>query len=583
MILLAKNEEGYKNLNELMSRANTENQKEDFKDYKGIGFIKQSWLTPDVTKNIIGLSGEISNGDIVGEILAGNNDRALEKALFYKERFGGNYFIEVQRYNHKNEYEAISGNLDIAQKAQIPIVATHPVQFKEASDYYFHEVRSCVSSKEEVYDINRDLKFTQDQYYKNNKEINEIFKDLPNAIEGSTLIADMCNVKLKLNINDLPSFPTGEKSEDQYLIDRAKEGLEIRMLENFPDPEERKQVMDKYQKRLDFELDVINKMGFPGYFLIVYEFINWSKSQDIMVGPGRGSGAGSLVAYSLGITDLDPLPYNLFFERFLNPERVSMPDFDIDFDQVEREKVIGHVHEMYDKNGQISVSQIATYGLLKAKAVIKAAARALSLPYVVADQISKKIPNDPKIKLDDVICQDWLIESMSQNKDIETLIEACKKLENIPTSIGVHAGGVVIGKSRLTDYTPLARADMNSTIFSQYDKNEVEVAGLVKFDFLSLSNLTVINKAVISVNKREEFKNDPFKISKISLKDQNVFKMFREGNSIAVFQFEGQGMRNTLKLISPDRFEDLIAIVSLFRPGPMKMIPDYARKKQVKK
>lgn len=580
MLFLAKNEESYKRLNALLSRASIENQKEGLKGFDGVGFIKQSWLNKETTKDIILLSGEANSSDIVKEALYGDKNIAVEKINFYKEIFGSNFFLEVQRFDQKDEKNTVLETLRLSAKTNVPVTATHPIQFEKREDYYFHEIRSCVSSKEELDDINRELKFTREQYYKTKKEINELFKDIPSVISMSSQIANMCNVKLRLYNPDLPRFKVGQETEEEFLIRKSHEGLEKRLNKFFKDEKEREEVRPIYTDRLNWELEIINKMGFPGYFLIVQEYINWAKEHGIMVGPGRGSGAGSLVAYALEITNLNPLPYNLLFERFLNPERVSMPDFDVDFPADKRGSVIQHVHDIYDDHSVgLSVSQIATYGLLKVKAVIKASARVLGIPYPVVDQISKKIPNDPKLKLSDILDQEWLVKQMESFKGIKELIEVAKKLENIPTSVGVHAGGVVVGKTKLTDYTPLARSDSSGPIFSQYDKDEVEKAGLVKFDFLGLSNLTVLSQAIESINKREEFKNNKFDINDISLTDKEVFKLFKEGNSVAVFQFEGQGMRNTLKLIGPDRFEDLIAIVSLFRPGPMELIPDYARRK----
>lgn len=582
MLFLAKTEEGYKKLNQLLSKASIENQKEGLKGFEGVGFIKQSWLNEDSVKDIILLSGEANSSDIVKEALYGNKEVALEKVNFYKNIFGNNFFLEVQRFDQKNEYETIIQTLRLSAKSDVPVTATHPIQFENRGDYYYHELRSCISSKEEIEDINRELKFTREQYYKTNAEIKELFKDLPSVVSMSSNIANMCNAKLKLYNPDLPQYNTGEETEDNYLTQKSHEGLEKRFVKMFKGKteEEKQKIRKIYTDRLNWELETINKMGFPGYFLIVQDYINYAKDNGIMVGPGRGSGAGSLVLYSLNITNLDPLLYSLLFERFLNPERVSMPDIDSDFDGAKRHQVINYVHDKYDdpKVG-LSVSQIATYGLLKVKAVIKSTARVLGIPYPVVDQISKKIPNDPKLKLSDILGQEWLQKQMEQFSNIKGLIEACKKLENIPTSVGVHAGGVVVGKTKLTDYTPLARADLDGPIFSQYDKDEVEKAGLVKFDFLGLSNLTVLSQAIKYINKRDEFQNGCFELDDISLLDKDVFKLFKEGNSVAVFQFEGQGMRNTLKLIAPDRFEDLIAIVSLFRPGPMELIPDYARRK----
>lgn len=579
MVFLAKNEEGFKKISAMLSRSILENQKEELKIYDGVGFIKQSWLTKDFGKDVVLLSGESTTSDITKEALYGDPDIALEKVNYYKNIFGNNFFLEINRIDQKDERDSILKIIDLSIKSGVPIVATNPIQFENRQDYYFHELRSCISSKEEIYDISRELKFTREQYYKSREEINELFKDIPSAISMSSKIADMCNVKLQLNISELPSFDTDEgESEEDYLIKKSKQGLKERLIDFFPDEAERESVRKTYEDRLDFELSVINRMGFSGYFLIVQDYIGWAKDNGVMVGPGRGSGAGSLVAYSLGITNLNPLPYNLLFERFLNPERVSMPDFDVDFD--ERGLVIDYMHNKYDKENEgLSVSQIATYGLLKVKAVIKSAARVLGVPYPVVDQISKKIPNDPKLKLSDILNQEWLLKQMEESSAIRDLIEAAKKLENIPTSVGVHAGGVVVGKKQLTDYSPLAKADNYGVVFSQYDKYEVEKAGLVKFDFLGLSNLSVLSKTISQVNNRAEFKEKPFNIDKIPLDDPEIYKLFKEANTGAVFQFEGQGMRNTLKLTKPDRFEDLIAIVSLFRPGPMEHIGDYAKNK----
>lgn len=582
MLLLAMNEQGYKDINLLLSRGHTENQKEmkELKGYEAVGFIKQSWLTPESTKNIIALSGDAYSGDVITEYIYGSPEKALEKAEFYKKAFNNKFFLELQRYDQEEEYKTITGNLKISHKTGIPLVATHPIQFEKRTDYYNHEIRHCAATKQEVADINRKTLFTREQYYKNKEEINELFSDLPFAVAASSQIADMCNVKLRLNVSDLPNFPTGDKSTEDFLSDVSHKGLQERMLANFPDENIRKQKMKEYEDRLNVELGIINNMGFPGYFLIVYDFIKWAKENDIFVGPGRGSGAGSLVAYSLGITDLDPIPYNLLFERFLNPERVSMPDFDIDFESLRRSEVIDYVHRKYDKNNELSVSQISTFGLLKPKAVIKATSRALQLSYSVTDSISKKIPEDPSLKLEDVLNQDWMIQMRSQSKQVDDWMRICESLENIPTSIGVHAGGVVIGKTQLTDYTPLSRSDMNSPIFTQFDKNSVEKAGLVKFDFLALSNLTVLQQAIGFINEREEFAKKKFTLENLPLDDKAVYQNFKDGNTVGVFQFEGQGMRNTLKLISPDKFEDLISIISLFRPGPIAMIPEYASNKK---
>lgn len=586
LLLIAKNDKGYKRLMELQTRSYIENMKGEPKNE--IAYIKQSWLKEDCD-GLIALSGDVYSGDIALEMLKEDRDIneskkiALEKANFYKDIFKGNFFLEIQRYDQKKEAEFVEGIVSLSHETNIPLVATHPVQFKERGDYYAHELRTTIPEKEQIVDITRSTKFTREQYFKSSEEMEELFSDIPFALDNAKSIAKMCSVKIKLNSNDLPKYPTSNgESEADYFERVSKEGLEERLTYIFPDEKERKEKRAEYDERLQTEIDIIKKMDFPGYFLIVSDFIKWSKNNEVPVGPGRGSGAGSLVAYSLKITDLDPLPYGLLFERFLNPERVSMPDFDIDFDSTQRHKVISYVRDKYDSlSGGNSVAQIATYSLLKAKAVIKDVGRSMAIPLYVLNRISKMMPSDPKLKLKDMFNDSRFRQVYEESSQMKKLIDTSLLLENVPKTVGMHAGGIVIAPGKISDYTPIYVADNeNGVTMSQYDKDGVEKAGLVKFDFLALANLTSIDMAVKMINDREEFKDKKFDISTISLTDKKIFENFSKGNSIGVFQFESPGMRGMLKSIKPDRFEDLIALVSLYRPGPMALIPEYKRRKE---
>lgn len=595
MLLLSKNIDGYRRMMELLSRAYLENQ------HGEIPYIKQSWLQEGVN-NIIALSGDSRSGDIARELLDTSRDdkaskrAAFDKVNFYSDIFGkGNFFLEIQRYGQPNEYEFVQGMVTLSHYSNIPLVATHPVQFAKREDYYLHEIRTSLGHSQLVDDIRRKSGFTREQHFKTKDEMAELFKDLPIALENAHKISQACSLDIPLNDPKLPDFPTpeGVKLSD-FFAQNSREGLEERMVKLFPNEKIREAKRQEYSDRLETEIRIINEMGFAGYFMIVSDFMKWSKENKVTVGPGRGSGAGSLVAYALKITNLDPIPYGLLFERFLNPERVSMPDFDIDFESGRREEVIRYVREKYnDLSGTYSVSQIATYGLLKAKAVLKDVGRSLQMNYNEVDGISKIIPNDPKITLaammdlSDEKTQKYLSKKEAfrarydSSPAVKRLVDFALSLENVPKSVGKHAGGVVIAPGKLTDFAPLYVADNSDGMLTcQYDGAQIEKAGLVKFDFLALSNLTVIEKAVMNINKRPELKGNIFDIEDIPLDDKKVFEnIFANGNAIGVFQFESDGMRGMLKSIKPDTFEDLIALVSLYRPGPMKLIPDYGRHK----
>lgn len=588
LLLLAKNNDGYHKIIDIISRSYLENQ------IKGRPYIKQSWLKEMDLTNVIALSGDGEFGEIGQQLLrkdipieeARNN--SVKAAKFYKETFGDNFYIEVQRAGFDYEFEFVKGMYQISRYIEAPLVATHPIQFEKREDFFAHEVRACIASGEFVEDANRTVHFTREQYFKTSEEMAELFQDIPEAVENAGLIAQMCSAEVKLGHNVLPEFETSDGSNlDQFLRSESEKGLEERLEFLYPDIEERNRVRKEYDERLDTEINIIVNMGFPGYFMIVADFIRWAKEKDIPVGPGRGSGAGSLVAYALKITDIDPLKYNLLFERFLNPERVSMPDFDIDFESNRREEVIEYVKNKYNQaSGEYSVSQISTLGMMKAKAVIRDVGRVLQYNYTMVDSLAKLMPTGPKAQemtLKDMLeSTPKLQEKYDNDPDIKRLIDVSMKIEGLPKSIGKHAAGILISPTKVSDFSPLYLAD-GGTVVSQYDKNQVEYAGLVKFDFLALSNLTAIYEAVQLINQRPEFKDTgkKFDISAIDINDSAVYRNLASGNSVSVFQFESSGMQGLLKKANPDCFEDLIALVALYRPGPLQsgMVDNYIQRK----
>ena len=465
------------------------------------------------------------------------------------------------------------------------MVATHPVQFLNQEDFRSHEARVCIADGETLASTRRKKRFTPDQYMLSTQEMADRFADLPQAIENSVEIARRCNAVLKLGKPQLPDFPTpnGESLED-YLRISSRKGLDERLIQRYPTEEVRAKHAAHYRERLELECQTIIDMGFPGYFLIVADFINWAKRNGVPVGPGRGSGAGSLVAYSLGITDLDPIPYALLFERFLNPERVSMPDFDIDFCQDNRYKVIDYVRSKYGKD---AVSQIVTFGTMASKAVIRDAGRVLDLPYNFCDQLSKLIPvvqNKP-LSLDQARKEEPILAEREQKEDeVRELLALARPLEDLTRNIGMHAGGVLIAPGRLTDFCPLYQApgsDGDDGVVSMYDKDDVEAAGLVKFDFLGLRNLTIIQMAVDYINQLHPERNLTLR-ELDSFDDPAAYQVLRDANTTAIFQVESDGMKKLLAKLQPDRFEDIIAVLALYRPGPLNsgMVDDFIKRKR---
>jgi DNA polymerase-3 subunit alpha len=574
LLLLVQSRNGYLRLCELLSRAYRENV------WRGRAEIKRAWFSEGGADDLIALSGA-HHGDIGRALLAGNERRAEALAQAWARLFPQRFYIELQRLRqaHLPLESGVQQALALAAKLRLPVVATHPVQFLKADDFKAHEVRVCVSEGYVLADPRRPKHFTEEQYFMTQAEMGELFADIPSALANSVEIARRCNLTLELGINRLPLFPTPDDvTLNDYLHSQAVAGLERRMRQLFADPEVRAQKMPQYRERLEFEIRTIVQMGFPGYFLIVADFINWAKQNGVPVGPGRGSGAGSLVAFSLGITDLDPLRYDLLFERFLNPERVSMPDFDIDFCQDGRDRVIDYVKARY---GADSVSQIATFGTMAAKAVVRDVGRVLDLPYSFCDQLAKLIPFQPGKTITLQMAREMepqLKEREEKEDEVRELLELAERLEGLTRNVGMHAGGVLIAPGRLTDFCPLYAGSGSDNLVSQFDKDDVEAVGLVKFDFLGLTTLTILDWAVRYVRALHPELAD-FSLDSIPLDDADAYRIFATGNTTAVFQFESRGMRDLLKRARPDRFDDIVALNALYRPGPMDLIPDFIDRK----
>lgn len=575
VLVLCQNDKGYLALSEILTCAYLENQ------YRGRVEIKKSWLC-EKNEGLIILSGGVM-GDVGQAILQDHSDIAIEAMKVWATHFKLRFYVEIQRIaegEHKvNEERFIQKSLHLASSLEIPVVATQPIQFIEADDYRAHEARTCIAEGYIMADTRRPKLFSREQYFKNELEMQALFSDIPEALQNSVEIAKRCNFKFTLGKNYLPNFPTPnqEKLED-FLIAESKKGIEVRLVELFPDKVKRKEIRLAYDERITFETSIINQMGFAGYFLIVADFINWAKNNAVPVGPGRGSGAGSLVAYSLGITDLDPIRYQLLFERFLNPDRVSMPDFDIDFCQEGRDRVIDYVKQKY---GVASVSQIVTFGTMAARAVIRDVGRVLDLPFNFVDGIAKLIPMELGITLKDALDKEpQLQERANKEEEVKELIELALRLEGIVRNVGMHAGGVLIAPGKISNFTPIYCQANGDSLVSQFDKDDIEALGLVKFDFLGLRTLTILAIALKHANLlREEENLTPLDLNHLPLDDKTVFQLLKSANTTAVFQLESRGMKDMLKQAKPDCFEDIVALVALYRPGPMDLIPDFCKRK----
>jgi DNA polymerase-3 subunit alpha len=588
LLLLVQNHSGYLNLCQLLSKASLDNQS------RGRAEVDLAWFSEPAAKaedkaakrtmayGLIALSAA-RNGEVGAALLADQEDMAKAAALRLEKLFPKSFYIEIQRGGHPQDEKHLQLACHLASELKLPVVATHPVQFMQRSDFIAHEARVCIAEGELLGNPRRQKKFNDEQYFLTQEEMEKRFADLPAAIANSVEIAKRCNLSLVLGQPRLPDFPTPPGiTLDDYLLQQSEVGLERHMEKNFPDPEERAKEMSRYHDRLVFEVKTISQMGFPGYFLIVADFINWAKNNGVPVGPGRGSGAGSLVAYSLGITDLDPLRYNLLFERFLNPERVSMPDFDIDFCQHGRDRVIQYVKDKYGKD---AVSQIATFGTMAARAAIRDVGRVLEQGYNFVDGIAKLVPNKPGqyMTIEMAKKEEKQLAEREKNEDeVRQLLSLAQQLEGMTRNVGMHAGGVLIAPGRLTDFCPLytqeSKDQDSSSVISQFDKDDVEAIGLVKFDFLGLTTLTILAAAERWIKALHADRKD-WDIGEIPLDDEKAFDVLKKANTVAVFQLESRGMQGMLREAKPDRFEDIIALVALYRPGPMDLIPDFIERK----
>ncbi len=578
LLLLVQNKTGYRQLCGLLSRAYLENQ------YRGRAEIKQEWLQK--TEGLLLLSGNVQS-DIGAALSVGNSALAEQLTQTWASLFPKRFYLEVQRVrdaksnpnsNPAQEY-LIQQIVALAGASDLPIVATHPIQFTTPDDFKAHEARTCIAEGYMLADKRRPKNFTEQQYFKSQAEIAALFADLPEALANTVEIAKRCNLVIELGKNYLPNFPTpNNESLDTFLVQQSHVGLAARLQSLYPNADLRESKRAEYEARLEFECKIINQMGFAGYFLIVADFINWAKNNGVPVGPGRGSGAGSLVAYSLNITDLDPLQYNLLFERFLNPDRVSMPDFDIDFCMDGRDRVIDYVKQKY---GLDAVSQIATFGTMAAKAVIRDVGRVLDLPFNFVDSIAKLIPLELGITLSSALEKEpQLQERREKEEEVAQLLELALRLEGLVRNVGMHAGGVLISPGKISDFSPIYCQADGASLVSQYDKDDVEAVGLVKFDFLGLRTLTILELALVNANKqRAALGEAPLSFETLPLNDKASFNLLKTANTTAVFQLESRGMKDMLKQAKPDCFEDIIALVALYRPGPMDLIPDFCRRK----
>ena len=573
LLLLATDRQGYLNLCELLSRGWLHGQR------GGQAQLQWSWLAEDgLHQGLIALCGA-RQGAIGRALLAGDEPRARQLAQQYREVFGDRFYLEVQRSGHADCERHVAAAARLAESMDIALAATHPVQFLRPDDFEAHEARVCIAEGETLANPRRLRRFTAEQYFKTREQMLELFADLPSALHNTVEIACRCNLTLELGKPRLPHFPIPDGvAMAEHFRALSYDGLERRLQQLYADPAERERQRPAYGQRLEFELATIAKMGFEGYFLIVADFINWAKDNGCPVGPGRGSGAGSLVAYSLRITDLDPLRYKLLFERFLNPERVSMPDFDIDFCQENRDRVIDYVKHKF---GADAVSQIATFGTLAARAALRDAGRVQELGYTFCDQLAKLIPNKPgqHVSIDQAIeVEPQLRQRMEQEEEVRQLLGLARQIEGLPRNVGMHAGGVLIAPGKLTDFCPLYAQPGSQDAVSQYDKDDVEAIGLVKFDFLGLATLTILDLALCNIRR-----NDPrmagFRLEDIPLDDPATYRLMARGDTVAVFQLESRGMQGMLRDAKPDRFEDIIALVALYRPGPMDLIPSYCQRK----
>ena len=589
LLLLVQNRQGYLNLCELLARGWVKNVQ------RSQAWLKWEWLD-ELGSGLIALSGA-DFGAVGLALLAGDTERARRAALRLSALFPGRFYLELQRAGLPTHDAHVRAAVPLAAELGLPVVATQPIEFALPDDFDAHEARVCVAEGEALANPKRIKRFSREQYFKTQAQMAALFADLPSAIENSVQIAQRCNLTLAMGQNYLPDFPTPlvdgtPVPMGEYFRQASHDGLQARLATLYPNPAQRDRQQARYVERLDFEINTILKMGFPGYFLIVADFIAWARNNGCPVGPGRGSGAGSLVAYSMRITDLDPLQYNLLFERFLNPDRVSMPDFDIDFCQANRDRVIDYVK---DKYGREAVGQIVTFGTMAAKAALRDIGRVLGMGYGHVDSIAKLIPAPPgktvtlaKLPLAPHLPDPGLVYARKEAPEIDQreaaeeevaeLLALATRVEGIVRNIGMHAGGVLIAPGKITDFCPLYQQPGSDSAVSQYDKDDVEAIGLVKFDFLGLATLTILELAKDLIRARHPGREN-FSFETIPLDDPKVYKLFADGLTESVFQFESRGMQGMLRDAKPSRLEDLIALNALYRPGPMDLIPSFVARK----
>ena len=575
LVLLVKDQVGYANLTKLISKAYQEGQRQ------GVPHIKKSWLG-EFSDGLIALSGGRS-GEIGVALVSSRVDDAATALEEFMVLFGDRFYLELQRTGRPEEEDYLHAAVELAARYNCPVVATNDVRFISKGEFEAHEARVCIHEGRALDDPRRERRFSEQQYLRSAEEMGELFADIPEALANSVEIARRCSIELRLGEYFLPDYPIPEgMTLNEFFTLESKKGLQDRLevlydtsAADFPE------IQQRYMERLEFELKIIIQMEFPGYFLIVMDFIRWAKTNLIPVGPGRGSGAGSLVAYALLITDLDPLEYDLLFERFLNPERVSMPDFDIDFCMEGRDRVISYVAEQY---GRDAVSQIVTFGTMAAKAVVRDVARVQGKSYGLADKLSKLIPFEVGMTLEKAVEQEETLKQfLDEDDEAAEIWGMAVQLEGVARNCGKHAGGVVIAPTKITDFSPIYCDEAGGGVVTQFDKNDVEDAGLVKFDFLGLRTLTIIDWAVRMINADRSIVGEaPLEIDKIPLDDQPTYGLMQRAETTAVFQLESRGMKELIKKLGPDRFEDIIALVALFRPGPLQsgMVDDFINRKK---
>ena len=575
LVLLICNDIGYKNLTELISRAYQEGQKQSTPT------VKLEWLEGH-SDGLIALSGG-RLGEIGIALISGRKSDAENSLARLMRLFPQRFYLELQRTGRQDEEDYLHSVIDLSANFDCPVVATNDVRFLIRDEFEAHEARVCIHEGRTLDDPRRERRFSEDQYLRSAEEMFELFSDIPEALENTIEIAKRCNLNLKLGSHFLPDYPIPEGlTIEEFFKRESYDGLNLRLENLFDSSASNFEAKRKlYYERLQFEIDIIVEMEFAGYFLIVMDFIRWAKVNDIPVGPGRGSGAGSLVAYAMKITDLDPIQYDLLFERFLNPERVSMPDFDVDFCMEGRDRVIEYVAEQY---GRDAVSQIVTFGTMAAKAVVRDVARVQGKSYGLADKLSKLIPFEVGMTLEKAVEQeDDLNDFLKSDDEAAEIWDMAMQLEGISRNCGKHAGGVVISPSRITDFSPIYCDESGHGVVTQFDKNDVEDAGLVKFDFLGLRTLTIIDWAIKMINAtREKNGEDSLILERIPLDDADTFALMQRAETTAVFQLESRGMKELIKKMGPDRFEDIVALVALFRPGPLQsgMVDDFINRKK---